>query len=116
MISFWTLLIAVANTTRPPGPDLLERGAPPEGVVGLRAHGDVRLSLPPGQAIILVAVKRAVFAAAGYNFSLLLRWFGELLRALLLILLHALLAPRFISPRAVKLSSQPTTNRLLKIH
>jgi hypothetical protein len=84
----------------------LERGAPPEGVVGLRAHGDVRLSLPPGQAIMLVAVKRAVFAAAGYNFSLLLLWFGELLRALLLILLHALLAPRFISPRAVKLDSR----------
>ena len=28
----------------------------------------------------------AVLAAAGYNFSLLLRWFAELLRALLLIL------------------------------
>ena len=34
----------------------------------------------------------AVLAAAGYNFSLLLRWFEELLRALSLILWHALLA------------------------
>jgi len=33
-----------------------------------------------------------VLAAAGYNFSLLLRWFEELLRALSLILWHALLA------------------------
>lgn len=37
----------------------------------------------------------AVLAAAGYNFSLLLRWFRRLLRALLLILARALLAPRF---------------------
>ena len=29
---------------------------------------------------------RAVLAAAGYNFSLLLRWFEELLRVLLLII------------------------------
>jgi hypothetical protein len=36
-----------------------------------------------------------VLAAAGYNFSLLLRWFRRLLRALLLILARALLAPRF---------------------
>src|SRR5262245_31490631 len=34
----------------------------------------------------------AVLAAAGYNFSLLLRWFEELLPALSLILWHALLA------------------------
>ena len=34
----------------------------------------------------------AVLAAAGYNFSLLLRWFEELLRVLSLILWHALLA------------------------
>jgi hypothetical protein len=34
----------------------------------------------------------AVLAAAGYNFSLLLRWFAKLLRALALILCHALLA------------------------
>ena len=34
----------------------------------------------------------AVLAAAGYNFSLLLRWFEELLRVLSLILCHALLA------------------------
>src|SRR5262249_54194049 len=34
----------------------------------------------------------AVLAAAGYNYSLLLRWFEELLRALSLILWHALLA------------------------
>jgi IS5 family transposase len=37
----------------------------------------------------------AALAAAGYNFSLLLRWFRRLLRALLLILARALLAPRF---------------------
>ena len=34
----------------------------------------------------------AALAAAGYNFSLLLRWFEELLRVLSLILWHALLA------------------------
>src|SRR5262249_25638230 len=34
----------------------------------------------------------AVLAAAGYNFSLLLRWFEELLRVLSLILWRALLA------------------------
>ena len=34
----------------------------------------------------------AVLAAAGYNFSLLLRWFEELLRVLSVILCHALLA------------------------
>ena len=34
----------------------------------------------------------AVLAAAGYNFSLLLRWSAKLLRALALILCHALLA------------------------
>ena len=34
----------------------------------------------------------AVLAAAGYNFSLLLRWFAELLRVLSSILCHALLA------------------------
>jgi len=34
----------------------------------------------------------AVLAAAGYNFSLLLRWFEEFLRVLSLILWHALLA------------------------
>jgi IS5 family transposase len=37
----------------------------------------------------------AVLAAAGYNFSLLLRWVRRLLRALLLILARAVLAPRF---------------------
>jgi IS5 family transposase len=37
----------------------------------------------------------AVLAAAGYNFSLLLRWFRSLLRTLLLILACAVLAPRF---------------------
>jgi IS5 family transposase len=37
----------------------------------------------------------AVLAAAGYNFSLLLRWFRRLLRALLLILARAVSAPRF---------------------
>jgi IS5 family transposase len=35
-----------------------------------------------------------VLAAAGFNFSLLLRWFRRLLRALLLILARAVLAPR----------------------
>src|SRR5262249_29910192 len=35
----------------------------------------------------------AVLAAAGYNFSLLLRWFEELLRVLSLILCHALATP-----------------------
>src|SRR5262249_2548421 len=34
----------------------------------------------------------AVLAAAGYNFSLLLRWFEELLRVVSLLLCHALLA------------------------
>jgi len=34
----------------------------------------------------------AVLAAAGYNFSLLLRWFEQLLRVLSLILCHAVLA------------------------
>lgn len=37
----------------------------------------------------------AVLAAAGYNFSLLLRWFRRLWRALLPILARAILAPRF---------------------
>jgi IS5 family transposase len=37
----------------------------------------------------------AVLAAAGYNFSLLLRWFRRFLRALLLIVARALLAPSF---------------------
>src|SRR6266481_6314384 len=36
----------------------------------------------------------AVLAAAGYNFSLLLRWFRRLLRCLLLILAGVVLAPR----------------------
>jgi transposase, IS5 family len=42
----------------------------------------------------------AVLAAAGYNFSLLLRWFAELLRALSLILCHAPLG-RPASPNTV---------------
>jgi transposase, IS5 family len=37
----------------------------------------------------------AVLAAAGFNFSLLLRWFRRLLCALLLILARAALATRF---------------------
>jgi len=40
-------------------------------------------------------VLQRTLAAAGYNFSLLLRWFEELLRALSLILWHALWPPRF---------------------
>jgi transposase, IS5 family len=35
----------------------------------------------------------AVLAAAGFNFSLLLRWFAELLRVLLLILCRHLAPP-----------------------
>jgi IS5 family transposase len=38
----------------------------------------------------------AVLAATGYNFSLLLRWFEELLRALLLMLRCSRPAPRFV--------------------
>jgi transposase, IS5 family len=37
----------------------------------------------------------AVLAAAGYNFSLLLRWFRRFLRTLLLILARAVLASGF---------------------
>ena len=37
----------------------------------------------------------AVLAAAGYNFSLLLRWFEWLLRALLAVLCRTFPAPRF---------------------
>ena len=37
----------------------------------------------------------AVLAAAGYNFSLLLRWFEELLCVLLLMLRRILLGQRF---------------------
>jgi hypothetical protein len=37
----------------------------------------------------------AVLAAAGYNFSLLLRWFEDLLRVLSLILWHPSWPPRF---------------------
>jgi transposase, IS5 family len=37
----------------------------------------------------------AVLAAAGFNFSLLRRWFTRLLRTLLLILTCAVLAPHF---------------------
>ena len=37
----------------------------------------------------------AVLAAAGYNFSLLLRWFDRLLRAVLIMICHALLPLRF---------------------
>jgi hypothetical protein len=35
----------------------------------------------------------AVLAAAGYNFSLLRRWFEEFLRALLLLTLHRAFSP-----------------------
>ena len=51
----------------------------------------------------------AVLAAAGHNFSLLLRWFEELLRVLSLILCHALLAAPLHLTGAAKLSSRPTT-------
>jgi hypothetical protein len=49
-----------------------------------------------------------VLAAAGYNFSLLLRWFAELLRALSLILCHALLAAPLHLTWCCKISSRPT--------
>src|SRR5204862_2902640 len=52
----------------------------------------------------------AVLAAAGYNFSLLLRWFEELLRVLSLILCHALLAAPLHLTGAAKLSSRPTSD------
>jgi IS5 family transposase len=45
----------------------------------------------------------AVLAAAGYNFSLLLRWFEELLRVLSLILWHALLTVPLHLPRCHKI-------------
>jgi hypothetical protein len=51
----------------------------------------------------------AVLAAAGYNFSLLLRWFEELLRVLSLILGHALLTAPLHLTRAANLSSRPTS-------
>jgi hypothetical protein len=50
----------------------------------------------------------AMLAAAGYNFSLLLRWFEELLRALFLILWRAVLAPEsqtFLALTAVAISA-----------
>ena len=50
----------------------------------------------------------AVLAAAGYNFSLLLRWFEELLRVLSLILWHVFLATPLSLPGAARLSSRPT--------
>src|SRR5437762_6498675 len=53
----------------------------------------------------------AVLAAAGYNFSLLLRWFEELFRVLSLILCHALLAAPLHLTGAAKLSSRPTISR-----
>jgi transposase, IS5 family len=37
----------------------------------------------------------AVLAAAGYNFALLLRWLGQLLRALIQALLAPALDPEF---------------------
>jgi IS5 family transposase len=55
----------------------------------------------------------AVLAAAGYNFSLLLRWFRRLWRALLLIIVRAILAPRFAKNRARKHSSRPTMEHCL---
>jgi IS5 family transposase len=57
----------------------------------------------------------AVLAAAGYNFSLLLRWFEELLRVLSLILCHALLAAPLHLTGAAKLSSRPTKSLGLEI-
>jgi hypothetical protein len=50
----------------------------------------------------------AVRAAAGYNFSLLLRWFRRLLCALLLILARALLASPFAYSALGRHSSPPT--------
>jgi hypothetical protein len=50
----------------------------------------------------------AVLAAAGYNFSLLLRWFAEFLRALLLFLCHSRPTPRPAWSDAQKHSSRTT--------
>ena len=55
----------------------------------------------------------AVLAAAGYNFSLLLRWFEEFLRVLSLILCHALLAASLHLTGAAKLSSRRLANSVL---
>jgi len=57
----------------------------------------------------------AVLAAAGYNFSLLLRWFEELLRVLSLILWHALLGVPLHLTRCRKTSSRPTHYRPVQI-
>jgi len=56
----------------------------------------------------------AVLAAAGYNFSLLLRWFEELLRVLSLILWHPLLAAPLQLTRCRKFSSRPTNSRPMR--
>jgi hypothetical protein len=50
----------------------------------------------------------AVLAAAGYNFSLLLRWFRSSLRTLLLILARASCRPASPKNRAQKHSSRST--------
>jgi hypothetical protein len=50
----------------------------------------------------------AILAAAGYNFSLLRRWFERLLRALLLLLSRAILTPSLAEIRVRKYSSRTT--------
>jgi len=60
----------------------------------------------------------AVVVAAGYNFSLLPRWFEELLRVLSLILCHALLAapPHLTRCRPPPLSQAKTMVRTMDLH
>ena len=50
----------------------------------------------------------AVLAAASFNFSLLLRWFQRLLRALLAALFRAVVSPRFAQSDEGLLSSRTT--------
>jgi IS5 family transposase len=72
----------------------MRRRAAVEPVIGhLKDHHRMRHNYLKGRDGDRI---NAVLAAAGYNFSLLRRWFSRLLRALLMILVHALLAPRFI--------------------
>ena len=58
------------------------------------AGGDARAGPEAFMRVIQKGDINTILAAAGYNFSLLLRWFRSLLRTLLLILARAVLAPR----------------------
>jgi IS5 family transposase len=53
----------------------------------------------------------AVLAAAGYNFSLLLRWLQDFLPVLLLIFRRRLAPPRAAAPRTIRRSEFFTTDR-----